>query len=69
MKNYNDFDRKLDNIITSKLFGIPIMIGLLGVVFWITLEGANIPSKIISNFLFAIEDRLTNFFYFYKLPD
>lgn len=67
-ENYNEFDRKLDNILTSKLFGIPIMIGLLGVIFWITIEGANIPSRIIANFLFWVEDRLTDFFILYNLP-
>lgn len=59
--NYHEFDRKVDNILTSKLFGIPIMVALLGVIFWITIEGANIPSKIIANFLFWIEDRITGF--------
>lgn len=67
-ENYNEFDRKIDNILTSKSFGIPIMIGLLGIVFWITLEGANIPSEIIAKFLFRIETRLTDFFILYHLP-
>lgn len=66
--NYHEFDRKVDNILTSKLFGIPIMVALLGVIFWITIEGANIPSKIIANFLFWIEDRITGFFALYNLP-
>ena len=67
-ENYNEFDRKIDNILTSKAFGIPIMIGLLGIVFWITLEGANIPSEIIAKFLFWVEARLTDFFILYNLP-
>lgn len=67
-ENYNEFDRKIDNILTSKAFGIPIMIGLLGIVFWITLEGANIPSDIIAKFLFWFEARLTDFFMLYNLP-
>lgn len=68
-ENYNELDRKIDNILTSKAFGIPIMIALLGIVFWITLEGANIPSDIIAKFLFWVEARLTDFFILYNLPD
>lgn len=59
---YNDFDRKIDRILTSRIFGIPIMIGLLGVVFWLTLTGANYPSQAIASFLFRIEEQLTVFF-------
>ncbi|GAA0076453.1 ferrous iron transport protein B [Clostridium sp. CTA-5] len=62
LEKYNDSDRKIDKILTSKKFGIPIMILLLAVVFWITIEGANVPSEILANFLFAIQDRLTEFF-------
>lgn len=61
-KNYNNIDRKIDQYLTSTSFGIPIMIVLLGIIFWITITGANIPSKIIANGLFWIQDRLTDFF-------
>jgi ferrous iron transport protein B len=67
-KQYNRIDRKIDSIITSRIFGIPIMLGLLGVVFWITIAGANYPSQIIANFLFWIEDILTNFFFWAGTP-
>lgn len=43
-------DRKIDKILTSKCFGLPIMFLLLGVIFWITIIGANYPSEILSNF-------------------
>jgi len=59
---YNSTDRKIDGILTSKVFGIPIMIGLLGVVFWLTITGANYPSEMIAAFLFWLEGRLTGFF-------
>jgi len=67
-KNYNNTDRKIDKYLTSKKFGIPIMILLLGVVFWLTITGANIPSKIIANGLFWVEDRLTDFFTWLGTP-
>jgi len=68
-KKYREFDRKIDNILTSKMFGIPAMILLLAVIFWITLRGANIPSAIIMNFLFGIQNRLSAFFINHNLPD
>jgi ferrous iron transport protein B len=59
---YNDRDRKIDRIVTSKTFGIPIMIGLLGVVFWLTINGANYPSQMLAAFLFGLEPHLTELF-------
>lgn len=61
-EKYNDRDRKIDNILTSRIFGIPIMMGLLGVVFWLTITGANYPSGLLAAFLFMIEEHLTGFF-------
>jgi hypothetical protein len=49
---------KLDKILTSKVTGIPIMIGLLGIILWITIIGANYPSLLLSKFLFMISDKL-----------
>ena len=42
------FDRKVDKVLTSKKYGIPIMILMLACVFWITIIGANYPSKLLS---------------------
>lgn len=44
-------DRTLDRILTSKLWGFPIMILLFAVIFWITITGANVPSGWIASFL------------------
>ncbi len=60
-KNYDKKDRMMDNLLTSKLTGIPIMLALLTLVFWITLVGANYPSQLISSALFWAQDRLTEF--------
>ncbi len=67
--NYNDKDRKIDRILTSKWTGFPIMIALLIGVFWITITGANIPSQMLADGLFWIEDRLTDAFYYFGAPD
>ncbi len=58
-QNYNAGDRKIDSILTSRIWGIPVMLLLLGVVFWITIKGANYPSQALAGGLFWIEDRLT----------
>ncbi len=57
-----DFDKKVDDVLTSKAFGIPLMLVLLGIVFYITITGANYPSELIAKFLFWVEDRLTELF-------
>jgi len=46
-----DFDRTLDRIVTSRTWGFPLMILLFMLVFWITITGANVPSKMIATFL------------------
>lgn len=45
------FDRRLDRILTSKYFGFPIMLVLLGIVFWLTIEGSNVPSGLLAALL------------------
>jgi len=59
---HNILDRKIDNILTSKIFGIPIMMALLGVVFWITIEGSNVPSGMLASGFDYLEGRLTALF-------
>ena len=46
-----NWDRSLDRILTSRWTGFPVMLLLLTGVFWITIEGANIPSSLIASFL------------------
>ncbi len=43
----DSFTEKLDGLILSKKTGIPIMLLLLGGVFWLTVAGANIPSEFL----------------------
>ena len=51
-------DKKIDDFITSKKFGIPIMLTLLGLIFWITVQGANIPSQVLADLLFGLQYKL-----------
>lgn len=61
-KKYTQKDRKIDKLLTSKLTGIPIMILMLFVVFWITITGANYPSDLIADGLFFLQDKLVEIF-------
>ena len=45
------FDKKLDQIVTSKIWGFPIMIFILSVVLWLTIIGANYPSGLLAELL------------------
>lgn len=46
-----NFDQTLDRIFTSRVWGFPIMVLLLGVVLWLTITGANIPSGWLATLL------------------
>lgn len=58
----NSFDRKVDKIMTSKATGIPIMLLLLCVIFWITIVGANYISDWLSAGFEYIKVLLSEFF-------
>ncbi len=45
------FDRTLDKVLTSRTFGFPIMITILSVILWITIQGANYPSGVLATLL------------------
>ncbi len=65
----NRRDRKIDNIITSRIVGIPLMLSLLALVLWITISGANVPSAMLAEFLFGIGDQLSGLFMRINAPD
>lgn len=46
-----DLDRTIDRIVTSRIWGFPLMILLFALVFWITISGANVPSRWIATLL------------------
>ena len=57
-----DLDQKIDRLVTSPIFGLPIMLILLGIVIWLTVIGANVPSQMIATALFWIEDQAATLF-------
>ncbi len=42
-----DLDRTIDRIVTSRIWGFPIMLLALAVVLWLTVIGSNIPSDLL----------------------
>ncbi|MGE3276923.1 MAG: nucleoside recognition domain-containing protein [Vicinamibacterales bacterium] len=52
-----DLDQRIDRLVTSPVFGLPLMALMLAVVFWLTIAGANVPSAMLADALFWIEDR------------
>lgn len=50
--------RKIDKILTSKKFGIPIMLLFFALILWITIIGANYPSQWLSALFGAIQEKL-----------
>lgn len=60
---------KLDAIFTSPIFGFPIMMIMLGIVFYITIAGANVPSSLLADFFGWLENHLTALFTFFHAPD
>lgn len=54
-----DWNRVLDDVFTSPLFGLPTMVFLLAAVLWLTISGANVPSRILAGVLFWFQDQLT----------
>ncbi len=62
-------DRRLDRIFTNRLLGIPIMLLLLALVFWITISGANYVSEFLSDVLFSFGDYLDSCFKNLNAPE
>jgi ferrous iron transport protein B len=68
-RQYQKMDHRIDSLVTSRVLGIPLMLALLGVVLWLTIQGANYPSQILADILFRFEARLTQFFIWAGWPD
>jgi ferrous iron transport protein B len=63
-----DLDQRIDKIVTSKIWGLPLMGLLLAAVFWVTITGANYPSQWLAIALFWIEDQGSALFALLGLP-
>lgn len=56
---HDRLDRKIDKILLSRHFGLPIMLLLLGGIFWLTIVGANYPGELLAHFFAALEVEIT----------
>lgn len=65
----NSRDLKIDKILTSKKFGIPIMILFLGIIFWITIVGANYPSDLLFKMFSFFQEKLLDFANYIHCPE
>ncbi|MEW5866096.1 MAG: nucleoside recognition domain-containing protein [Bacillota bacterium] len=63
-----DWDARLDDMLTSRIFGYPAMLALLAALFWVTLIGANWPSQLLAAVLFWGQDRLSELFAWLGVP-
>ena len=61
-------DRGTDRILTGRKFGIPVMLLLLLVLFYLTVQGANYPSALLSSALFGFGDILSRWLLTAGLP-
>lgn len=64
-----DRDRRIDAILTSRRYGIPIMLALIALVFFLTITGANVPSEWLSYLLFACAQPLNDLIIWLGAPE
>lgn len=67
-KPYGKRDAFGDRILTGRLAGYPAMIGLLALIFWLTITGANYPSALLSSLFFSFQEKLTAAFMAVNAP-
>lgn len=67
-KPYGKKDAFWDRILTGRLAGYPAMIGLLALIFWLTITGANYPSALLSSLFFSFQEKLTAAFMAVNAP-
>lgn len=56
--NSNQRDRRIDRLVLSRWFGIPLMLLLLAGIFYLTLFGSNIPSEWLGDHLLGLTEPL-----------
>ena len=66
---YSPLDQRLDRILTAKVTGFPVMLLLLGVIFWLTITGANYPSAWLAALFSRVEVWLTRLLAAAHAPD
>ena len=60
---------RADRILTGKYTAVPIMLMMLGVIFWLTVNAANLPSQMLSDFLMWLNGRIAQLLMWAGVPD
>ncbi|MCX8056292.1 MAG: ferrous iron transporter B [Ignavibacteria bacterium] len=68
VNGFEQFELRLDQLLTSKYFGFPLMMLLLAGVFFLTIKGANYPSKLLASMFFWLEGQLKILFNYFNSP-
>ncbi len=63
-----DLDQRIDRIVTSPIYGLPIMLAMLAVIIWLTVSGANVVSEAIATLLFWVGDQGNALFKALNIP-
>jgi len=63
-----DLSTKIDRVLTNPFVGFPVMALMFLAIFWTSIKGANYPSEILGNILFAVENPLWNGLFALGLP-
>lgn len=61
-------ERLLDELFLSKKVGIPVMLALLAMIFWITIAGANVPSNLLMELFSHTGEKLGEFLLWCNVP-
>ena len=57
-----DFDQRIDRMVTSPWLGLPMMLTVLALIFWLTVIGANYPSQMLASGFFWFEAQAAAWF-------
>ncbi len=66
---YSAFDRRMDSLLTGRKLGYPLMLLLLALIFWLTIEGANYPTMLLTDLFAKGQNMLTALFLRLGAPD
>lgn len=58
--DYYERDRRIDAVLTHRIWGLPVMLLMLMVIFYITIAGANYPSQWLSEVFGSLGEVLRN---------
>lgn len=68
-QNLEQRDRRLDRAILGGWLGVPLMLAMLFIVFWITIVGANYPSELLAKLFKTAESALFDSLSVLNAPD